>query len=85
MTLEELLLKWRVRDCEVDAVIANRPDIPKFKMPSWEHSAPLGDFLRDYMDHRAIPWWKKGWDWKIVESTMRDALNIMHLKFYGRL
>lgn len=79
------MLKWRVGPCKVDAVIANRPDLPKFKVDSWEHSAPLGDFLKDYMDHCAISWWKKGWDWKIVEYTMRDALNIMHLKFYGRL
>jgi len=85
MTLEELYTKWRVGPCEVDAVIANRPDLPPFKMHSWEHSAPIGDFIRDYMDHRAISWWNKKYDWKIVEGCMREALNRLHIKFYGRL
>lgn len=85
MTLEELLLKWRVGPCEVDAKTYYYGQVTTIKMPSWEHSAPLGDFLKDYMDHRAISWWKKGWDWKIVESTMRNTLNQIHIKFYGRL
>lgn len=43
-----------------------------------EHHAPLGDLLRDYMRHLAIPWWKRliwNAEWEIVEKLMRGALN----------
>jgi hypothetical protein len=84
MTLEELYTKWRIGSCEVDAIIANHPNKIVVKMPSFDHSAPLGDFIKDYIDHCSISWWRKAWDWKLVELGMRKILNQIHIRFVGR-
>ena len=44
-------------------------------LPGHEYSAPLGDFLREYIKHLNTPWWGRGVDWKYVEQKMRDQLN----------
>jgi hypothetical protein len=85
MTLHELYNKWFTKECitngkTVDA-LGNTHTIP---MDSAEHNAPLGDFLKSYIDHISIPWWRKSWDWKVVERMMRDHLNTFTVRFYGR-
>jgi hypothetical protein len=43
-----------------------------------ETRAPLGDFLREYILHLSLPWWRRiGWtaEWKSVELSMRKFLN----------
>lgn len=85
MTLHELYTNWFVKKCitngkTIDA-LGNTHTIP---MDDAEHNAPLGDFLKCYIDHLTIPWWRKAWDWKMVEKLMRLHLNIINDKFYGK-
>jgi len=39
------------------------------------HSAKLGDFIKDYIEHTNISKWRRSFDWDIVEEQMRKHLN----------
>jgi len=83
MTLDELNTRWKVGPCKVDCEIVNLPGRPPFKRDGYLHDAPLGDFLKAYVEHISIPWYRKKWDWKIVRDIMVRHLNIIHFKFYS--
>lgn len=43
-----------------------------------ECRATFGEFLRAYIDHLTMPWWKKLWwinEWHYVERKMRRILD----------
>lgn len=39
------------------------------------NSAKMGDFIKDYIKHLNAPWWKRGFDWGIIEENMRTIMN----------
>ena len=43
--------------------------------------APLGDFMKEYIVHLKIPWWRRHRDWGLVEGAFRAALNVMQVEF----
>jgi hypothetical protein len=84
MTLDELNTRWLVGPAQVDCVVVNVIGQPRFKRDGYSHSAMLGEYLQAYLDHLAIPWYRKGWDWKIVKSEMIRHLNgSVHVNFFS--
>lgn len=82
MTLEELHTRWLVGPAQVDCVVVNAPRRLLFKRDGFAHTAMLGDYLKAYMDHLTIPWYRRKWDWKIVKSEMIRHLNgSVHINF----
>ena len=39
------------------------------------HSAKLGDFIKDYIEHTNISKWRRSFDWDIIEEQIRKHLN----------
>lgn len=81
MTLDEFKSKWITGEAEVECIIVNLNPQIKHKRPGFVHSAPLGDFLNDYLEHISIPWYRKNWDWKLVKRLMLDKLNGISLDY----
>ena len=85
MTLTELRTKYATGTHGLrDAVIANSPGRQTIQIEMDEHRAPMGDFLRDYVLHLQKPWWRRWWDWSIVEKHMRDQLNAQCVEWWDR-
>jgi hypothetical protein len=61
--------KANVTICRIDGIKENRV------MTGKQSLAPLGDFIKEYMDHVNTPWWRRKYDWEIVENRMREYLN----------
>lgn len=81
MTLDELHSRWLIGPCQVDCVVVNVAGHPRFKRDGLAHSAMLGDFIQAYIEHTAIPWYRKKWDWKIVRNEMIRYLNVIEIRF----
>ena len=62
--------KWIIKDIDNFTFVV---DDPSSKRQAYE--APYGDFLKAYMDHLNVFWWKKGKKWKETEVKMREILN----------
>ncbi len=61
---------------EVPVIVYRQYDEPKEStMKARLHSAKLGDFIKDYIEHLNIPRWRRMFDWDIVEEQMRKHLN----------
>ena len=48
-------------------------DTPGYKIKVYR--ATYGDFIKAYMDHLTLPWWRRRPGWKAVEKKMRAILN----------
>lgn len=84
MTLDEYYSRWFEKIDLVDCVIVNVVGKPHVQRQAKVHAAPMGDFLAAYMEHLAIPWYRKARDWKLVEKFMRQELNKLgSIRFAG--
>ena len=82
MNLTEFRSKWRTNEIEeVDMLIVCNGTEHTIKMPRNVHSAPLGDFLDEYISHIKTPRWRRDSDWKYVKNRMKDALNYIILEW----
>ncbi len=74
MRLVQLKSRWITGDIANWTVVSDSTEVQQLA----QSRAPFGDFLDEYLKHRAIPWWRRiGWnaEWDVVEKLMRRLLN----------
>ncbi len=76
MTMDEWTSKWAtgITD-DVPGKVVNVPESPDITLRMERHTAPLGDFIKEYVNHLRIPWWRRGHYWSLIEGWMREKLN----------
>ena len=67
--------RWYVKVEERKHVLVNVEKRPEYSAPTKIYRAPLGDLLEEYVNHLKTPRWRRGWDWQIVRTVIRDTLN----------
>ena len=75
MRYEEYCTKWKTdKTVPGKCRLINVPGQPTIERQFPVHVSFLGDFIKDYMDHLKIPWWRKKYDWNMVEEKMRKSV-----------
>lgn len=62
--------------------IVNAINEPEVEIVRYVCRAPLGDLIRDYQEHLKKPWWqRRGWEWEMVEKSMREKINMISIEW----
>lgn len=84
MTYSDIEKHWGTGEVRlIDVPIVNVTGHPTVKMNCEVCSAPLGDFIKAYFEHLQASRWRRRWDWRRVERSLREKLNAIQLEFYG--
>ena len=83
MKLEEAMTKWKTSVVDNVPMVLAVPGRPTVKVPMHRHVAPLGDFIREYIQHLGLSRWRRGPDWNLTERLMREKLNQGSLTWNG--
>ena len=84
MRYKNIFKKWKTGNVVKQKInIINAETDGDIYRDTYEHVAPLGEFLKEYIKHLSISRWRRRWDWKLVEKEMRETLNIVTLDFMG--
>lgn len=68
---------------EVPVKMYSRYDEPKMTTTKLElHTAKLGDFITDYIEHLSISKWKRNYDWDIVRDKFKETLNQAQVQWH---
>jgi len=83
MNYNDIRKRWGTGKREaVWASIANAVGQPEVQIAHEVLQAPLGDLIKAYVEHLSIPWWRRGFDWQIVERKLRRPLNEINLRWH---
>ena len=87
MTLREWEKKWATG--KIEGVPGRLVGVPKeqenITVQMERHEAPVGEFIRAYVKHLNIPWWRRGPFWRLIEKGMREKLdNLGNLQWHSR-
>ncbi len=76
MTMDEWAAKWDTGVVEdVPTRVVNVEGEQRLTVKMERHEAPMGDFIKEYVNHLSIPWWRRDRYWKLIETWMREKLN----------
>ena len=83
MKYDDIEKKWKTDETRVvTSKICNAvPPNNEIDVLRNVHSAPMGDLIKEYVKHINIPWYKKLYDWSIVENRLRTVLNSVTLEW----
>lgn len=76
MTMDEWRSRWNTGVVEdVPTRVVNVEGDQQLTIKMELHEAPMGDFIKEYVNHLRIPWWRRGHYWSLIEEWMREKLN----------
>ena len=76
MTLRQWKKKWATGTIEGGpGRLVNVEGEPTISVNMERHEAPMGEFIKEYVNHLRIPWWRRGPFWKLIEKWMRKELD----------
>lgn len=84
MKYKDIFKKWKTGDIVKREInLINAEVEGKIFEKTYQHYAPLGEFLREYIGHLNIPKRKQKYDWETTEEQMREILNVVTIDFKG--